>query len=188
MSEPGMLKRRVYLLTVLLCAIMGIGSPLLAADQPPATTPRGAELLKPFKQQLMGALQAGMQQGPAAAIDVCRLQAPEIAESLSRDGVALGRTSHRLRNPANAGPAWATRELEAYLDKAEAGRPRTVALGEGRTGYVEPIVTQPLCLACHGANLAPEIEAALRTQYPQDRATGFEAGELRGIFWVSYPE
>ncbi|MEM1413165.1 MAG: DUF3365 domain-containing protein, partial [Pseudomonadota bacterium] len=101
--------------------------------------------------------------------------------------VQLGRTSHRLRNPDNAGPAWATDVLKAYLEQPSGWTPQAVDLGEGRAGYVEPIVTQPLCLACHGAELAPEIRTALAEQYPEDRATGFEAGALRGVFWVTMP-
>jgi hypothetical protein len=102
------------------------------------------------------------------------------------DGVALGRTSHRLRNTDNAGPDWATQVLQEYLDSGD-WSPRTVALGGGREGYVEPIGTQALCLTCHGAQLAPEVADTIREQYPQDRAVGFAEGDLRGVFWTSYP-
>lgn len=156
-------------------------TPVSAAD-----TPRGAELLQPFKQQMMGALKAGLAEGPSAAIEACSVQAPVIAAGLSVDDVAMGRTSHRLRNPANAGPDWATQVLRDYLDSGD-WRPRTVALDDGRVGYVEPIGTQALCLTCHGAQLAPEVADTIREQYPQDRAVGFAEGDLRGVFWVSYP-
>jgi hypothetical protein len=148
---------------------------------------RGAELLQPFKQDLQAALKAGLADGPVAAIDACRIRAPEIAAELSRDGVRMGRTSHRLRNPANAGPAWATVVLRDYLADNHSREPVRVELGDGRIGYVEPIVTQPLCLTCHGDSLSPELQAALAAQYPDDRATGFAPGELRGVFWVEYP-
>ena len=47
------------------------------------------------------------------------LRAPEIAAGLSTDGVRVGRTSHRLRNPANAPRPWmepVLAELRAALE------------------------------------------------------------------------
>ena len=74
-----------------------------------AALAHGAELLSPFKMNLKSALVEGIQQGPAEAISACREQAPEIAESMSVDGVTVGRSSHRLRNAHNVAPAWAAR-------------------------------------------------------------------------------
>ncbi len=60
-------------------------------------------------------------------------------------------------------------------------------IGDGRVGYVEPITVQPLCLGCHGSTLAPGIADELNELYPDDRATGFAAGDFRGLFWVEFP-
>ena len=99
----------------------------------------------------------------------------------------VGRASHRLRNPANAPPAWVAPILETWVADPAARAPRTVSLAEGRSGYVEPILLQPPCLTCHGESLAPEVAERIRTSYPEDRATGFQVGDLRGVFWVEYP-
>ena len=32
-----------------------------------------------------------------------------------------------------------------------------------------------------------EIAERIRALYPEDQATGFREGDLRGVFWVSYP-
>jgi len=40
------------------------------------------------------------------------------------------------------------------------------------------------CLLCHGTNLSPEIGQALADLYPEDRATGFTEGDIRGAFVV----
>lgn len=148
---------------------------------------RGAAYLAPFKSRLQQALQAGLARGPVEAIAVCRIEAPEIVTALSRDGVRLGRVSHKLRNPANGEPAWARAVLDEYLAQPAARAPRVVPVAPGRTGYVEPIVTQPLCVTCHGEAIAPEVAAALTRLYPDDRATGFRPGDLRGVFWVEFP-
>jgi hypothetical protein len=141
----------------------------------------------PFKQDLQQALKGGLEEGPAEAIQVCRVKAPGIADALSVDGVRMGRSSHKLRNPDNTAPDWAGPIMQAYLDDASSREPRVVELDGDRRGYVEPIVAQPLCLTCHGSELAPEVAAQLAELYPDDKATGFEAGDLRGVFWLEFP-
>lgn len=147
----------------------------------------GAELLAPLKIKLKQALIAGMQDGPLNAISVCKDQAPAIADSLSIEGIEIGRTSHRLRNPANTAPDWVSPVLKSYLGEDPNPKPGVVPLPNNREGYVEPIMMKPLCLACHGKNLAPEVAAHLEEAYPQDEATGFDEGDLRGVYWVEYP-
>jgi hypothetical protein len=34
------------------------------------------------------------------------------------------------------------------------------------------------------AESAPELSSAIQARYPQDRATYFEPGQLRGVFWL----
>lgn len=156
-------------------------------DSEEAQPPRGPELLAPLKKNLKEALVAGMQDGPLNAVSVCKDQAPAIAESLSVDDVEMGRTSHRLRNPANAGPGWVEPVLQSYLADDTDRSPVVVSLPDGREGYVEPILLQPLCVTCHGKTLAPNLAALINETYPEDQATGFEVGDLRGVFWVAYP-
>ena len=43
-----------------------------------------------------------------------------------------------------------------------------------------------VCMACHGANVAPSVKQSILKHYPSDQATGFELGELRGAFTLSY--
>lgn len=147
---------------------------------------RGPELLLPFKQQLMHALQKGLRDGPTEAIEACKIRGPELASELSRAGVVMGRSSHRLRNPANAPPAWVRPVLQSYLDKDTPPQPIEIPLDGGRHGYIEPILMQAPCLMCHGSALAPEIAERIADLYPGDRAAGFDLGDLRGVFWVSY--
>lgn len=178
--------------TLGLALLLAVGVPAEAGAQASTADPaeaaeRGAELLAPFKRELQQALRAGMAEGPLAAVSACRVRAPEIARGLSREGVAVGRASHRLRNPANAAPDWVAPVLAEYLAEPAKRAPRTLAISPGRTGYVEPIVAQPLCLTCHGESLAPELAQRIAELYPEDRAVGFRVGDLRGVFWVTFP-
>jgi len=45
------------------------------------------------------------------------------------------------------------------------------------------------CVVCHGdpAQIPDAVLAALAARYPDDRATGFAEGDLRGWFWVEVP-
>lgn len=148
---------------------------------------RGAALVAALKSELVQELMAGMEQGPVNAISVCKEQAPAVAEALSKDGVLIGRTSHRLRNPANTAPDWVAPVLKSYLDDDTNRAPTFVELPDDREGYVEVLVTQPLCLACHGESLDPDVAEQIQASYPEDEATGFEVGELRGVVWAEYP-
>jgi hypothetical protein len=145
----------------------------------------GAALLRPFKQHLKSAIIQGLESGPVAAISACNSEAPMIASNLSVDGVVMGRSSHKLRNPQNVAPKWVAPFLEAYVAGAQGG-PVAVELAGGRFGYVEPIVIQPMCLNCHGTELHPDVVTTIDELYPDDQATGFSDGDFRGVFWVEF--
>ena len=179
------MKRSVTRIAQCLLIVGLVASQTLAED---SANGHGAELLMPFKQQLKQALLAGLAQGPDKAIAACKVEAPRIAAELSTDGIVIGRSSHRLRNPANEAPAWVAPVLDAYVATPGDLEPVGVSLPGGRAGYVEPIRMQPLCLTCHGDVKDPVLLERIEADYPQDRATGFEAGELRGVFWIEYPE
>ncbi|MCU0233581.1 MAG: DUF3365 domain-containing protein [Thermoanaerobaculales bacterium] len=136
--------------------------------------------------ELMGELTAALDQGgPAAGITVCREKAPQVAANVSETyGLRIGRTSHRLRNTANSGPAWS----EAYVAGLE-GEPTWVAGPNGELGALLPIRLRAECQMCHGPAemIADEVMAAIRANYPEDQAVGFTEGELRGWFWVEVP-
>jgi hypothetical protein len=169
-----------------LCGVLLAGGAAFAGEGEGSA--RGAALLMPFKKDLMATLTAGLAAGMDEAIAACNTQAPGIAARYSVDGVVLGRASHRLRNPANAAPDWVAPVLDDYLVADTKPEARVVEISAGRTGYVEPIFLGPQCLGCHGENLSPDVSDRLAELYPDDRATGFAAGDLRGVFWVEYPQ
>ena len=122
--------------------------------------------------------------GLPAAIAVCKTDAPRIAAEVGEErGVAIGRTSLRLRNPASAPSDWAAAHLAA---PAAAKGPLATRLPDGRLGVTFPIPTKKMCLGCHGEPEAipEEVRSRLAEDYPDDAATGFAEGDLRGLFWV----
>ena len=130
--------------------------------------------------------------GPVEAIDVCSVEASPIAERLSEQSSArVGRTALRIRNPENA-PDDAAREVMAAFARdlaagASAPPEHFETRPDGSARYMSAIVTQPLCVTCHGSEIAPELAAAIAEHYPADQATGFAVGDLRGAFIVEWP-
>jgi hypothetical protein len=165
---------------------VGQAPPRLAASIAEAEAAIAA-LQRRLSGRLLAELQAG---GLARAIAVCRTEAPALtAETAREEGIRVGRTSHRLRNPKNAAPAWAERLVAAGAGRrAAAVEPSVVDLGD-RVGVLRPIATIAMCVRCHGRVeiLPTDVKAFLDREYPDDRATGFEEGDLRGFAWAEAP-
>lgn len=169
----------------------------LADDDLTARTAASQEAIKSLAGTLKGQLSLAMADGgPIAAIEVCNLVAPEIAhaESMAR-GWRVGRTSLKLRNPANAPDAWELAVLQDFEARKAAGAdPKTldhaeIVTADGRRSfrYMKAIITMEVCTACHGASVAPDIAAQLDALYPEDRARGYAVGDIRGAFTVVQP-
>jgi Protein of unknown function (DUF3365) len=123
--------------------------------------------------------------GPAAAITVCQQEASKIASEVSAErGLQIGRTGVRLRNPNNLAPEWARSLIEAKSDA-----PTFAKLSNGHAAALLPIKLQGQCLMCHGPKeqVTSIIQDQLTRLYPNDQATGFKEGELRGWFWIDLP-
>ncbi len=149
----------------------------------PTAEARARAAVANLKGALKSALVKAMADGFDNAITVCKELAPRLAKEAATEGVVLGRTSHKLRNPDNAPRPW-VEPLIATYQRDPGTDPRSVKLDGGKVGYVEPIYAGKLCLACHGAGVSPDIKKKLAGLYPDDRATGFAEGQLRGLFWA----
>ncbi|MFN3515857.1 MAG: DUF3365 domain-containing protein [Novosphingobium sp.] len=145
-----------------------------------------------LKQALGGALKQG---GPLLAIGVCQEAAPAIAQAQSAaSGAEVRRIAERTRNPAAAIPAeLAGAYAELAANPVVQGKPaeQIVRTGTGNAARIHylraiPMQAEP-CAACHGTAVKPEVKAAIVRSYPQDRATGFSPGEMRGALLVSWP-
>jgi hypothetical protein len=192
---------RLCLLGLLSCCPLAA----LAADAvvAPPWVERSRELASQLGQELKGELVKALEQGgPVAAIGVCRDRAPAIAARLSEaSGARVSRTALRVRNPANAPDEVQRAVLGQFAEQlaavppgapaAAGGPPEAVFEIKGPGGierrYLRAIPTEALCLTCHGPSLAPELAAVIARDYPQDAATGFAQGELRGAFSVVWP-
>ncbi len=172
--------------------------PAVVVSDPAADAARIAEIERSLprlavslRDRLSAAIAEG---GPAAGVSACSLDAAAITAAFGAEhGVSAGRSSLRLRNPANAGPDWVRAWLTEQGERNAAGVTgvsRVVEADGARVVQIlKPIVVEPGCLLCHGPAdaLVPDVKAALAAAYPTDAATGYAAGDLRGALWVEAP-
>lgn len=131
--------------------------------------------------------------GSVGAISVCSEKAPEIAAAVgNKHNVSLRRVTEKPRRPTNAASKSELEILSAFAADMENGKPpapRTITNHDSIT-FVAPIVIPgPLCLQCHGDptdDISPETLAAIRKLYPNDKATGYKTGDLRGAWAVLF--
>ncbi|MEY3219531.1 MAG: hypothetical protein RIT27_888 [Pseudomonadota bacterium] len=147
-----------------------------------------------LKSELQTAMKAG---GPLKAIEICNIKAMPITEEHAQKlDWKIGRTSLKIRNPKNAPDKWETDVLNAFEQRKTNGEDPnnleqvetiTNADGSKEIRYMKAIPVAEGCLACHGEQLNPELAAKLKELYPDDQATGFKVGDLRGAFSISQP-
>lgn len=149
------------------------------------------DLAGALQTELKNAMQTG---GPVAAVGVCNTQAMPITARVAVDqGMELGRVSLKNRNPVNAANDWQTAVLEDFERQKSAGKDvttlawsETAKVEDGREfRFMKAIPTGAVCLLCHGVTLAPGVGDILADLYPEDRATGFSEGDIRGAFVVT---
>ena len=146
-------------------------------------------MLKELGQKLQVAMAEG---GAVNAIGVCNTQAPDIAGRVStQNQVKLSRVGTRTRNPVMGVPndwqAKALAQFDAALARGEKPADlefsETVNTASGKEfHFAKPIVLQPMCVSCHGSpeQISPEVKAKLSELYPNDKAVGYQPGQLRG--------
>ena len=145
-------------------------------------------LIKTLGGQLQATLKAG---GPETAITVCKEAAIPLTKSAADDfdGLTLTRVSDRLRNPKNA-PDKMDRKVLDHFRKSAAERKivaHLTTMPDGQTQrYYRPLFVSETCLKCHGdpEKMSGELRSLLKEHYPEDQATGYRAGELRGLIRV----
>lgn len=149
--------------------------------------------------RLLAVLQAEIAKGgPEGAIAACRIEAPALARAASeRTGWNVRRVSLRNRNPKAVPDAWERATLEDFDRRAAAQEPAAtlerfeVVQEDGKTvwRYMRALPTAQLCVACHGSaeQLSPAVKARLAALYPDDRATGYRVGDIRGAMTLRKP-
>jgi len=186
--------RDVLITTGMALAMLLSAAALAAEPQPEPPAKQAAALAQEFVSLLRPRLKQAMAEGgPAGAIAVCADVAPAIADSLSaRSGWHVKRVSLKSRNASRAVPDdWERAVLLEFDRRQVAGEDAAdISFGEvvaSQYRYMQAQGVEPLCLLCHGKGLADDVEQTLRQYYPDDWATGYSLGQVRGAISVSRP-
>lgn len=140
------------------------------------------EMESVLKSSLLASIKAD---GPQGAVGVCSVIAPKIALELNeKHGLTIGRTSFKLRNETNTPPAWMDWIVETKLTDSV-----YFINTDGTLAATYPINIAPPCMLCHGDEntITADVRSSIAENYPDDQATGFALGDLRGWFWVEVP-
>jgi hypothetical protein len=137
-------------------------------------------------------MQAIASQGLPGAVPYCHENAAALTGSMAPEGVSIRRVSPRYRNPDNAADSldqvtWL--HFQQLKSKGDSLAPLVVTQGD-KTIYYKPILLQPMCTPCHGqpdSEIPEQVMTAIKDKYPNDQATGFRPGDLRGLWKISFP-
>lgn len=147
------------------------------------------QIVKAFAGKLKPTLKSAIQTGGFVhAIDVCSDEAPKIAASLSAEtGWDVKRVSLKARNKTSATPDTFERMvLEQFDERQVKGEPASGMMFSDVVGsdyrFMKAQGAEGLCLNCHGDSLQPDVKNALAERYPEDMATGYSLGQIRGAF------
>lgn len=183
--------RRSILALALVAALPALGADPLLDEARKVAGSVPPKLLKVLTEEIARG-------GPEGAISVCREKAPQLAKAASEEtGWAIRRVSLKNRNPKAVPDAWERAVLEDFDRRAAAGEPlaglekgEVVADGGKKSyRYMKALPTQELCLNCHGTTerMTPAVKEKLKALYPEDRATGYGPGQVRGAMTLRKP-
>ncbi len=156
----------------------------------------GKEIVKISQNTLQQALLKAIEEdGLVGAVDYCNANAYDLVKGLEDSlQVEIKRVSRRPRNPMDTPDSLEQLILEAYAyDFSPTNAVNQLQERDDRTLiFTQPIaIANGLCLNCHGTpkeEITDEVMVAIKSKYPNDVATGYSLGQLRGMWSIKIPK
>ncbi len=148
------------------------------------------ELAEKVRSLLFQEIEKG---GFVSAVRVCSEMAQQITLQFNaRTGHTIRRVSLRYRNPRNIPDEYEKVKLEEFNflnQKKQLSNDYIEVVneqGQKYLRYMRPLITLSVCMTCHGPkeNIPSEVKLILAEKYPDDHATGFLVGDVRGAISV----
>lgn len=178
------------------CLGVFLAIPLAASEENAKNVGNSASLL--LAKTLMAELRKQMKEKKTEeAVDFCSKEAMKITNSMGDllpEGVKIRRISDKARNSHNLPNQQDVELLKKFSDMQLQGQPLKKAyhLSRVKNGYIfyKPLLVGKECLQCHGSEkeIHPAVLTAISKHYPDDRATGYREGDLRGMVVVDITE
>lgn len=154
---------------------------------------KGMDIAMATKKELgKNLIKALNDKGPVHAVEFCNLKAMPITARKEKElNAKIDRVSDQPRNPKNK----ATAAEEVYINtfkqmlaNNESPEP-VIEKKNGKFHFYYPIVTNSMCLKCHGEvgkSTKPETYKTIKLKYPNDLAIGYEVNEVRGMWHIEF--
>jgi len=167
---------------------------LLTANEQQNITVEAKEISTTLLKTLGTALKKEIKShGIVAAAKFCNLNAMDLTQQVTKSNntISVKRIALKYRNPNNAPLADEQPVLEAMqqLSLSHVTLPKSVVqtTPQGYKYYQPLTINKPICLSCHGTlKKGSELDKFFKSHYPEDRATGFRMGDLRGFIVVTF--
>lgn len=188
--------QRFFIVPFLFGLVLGLGG----CGSPESDTSARSQPSDSIRQSVEQKIRAlnQMRESLAATIDtptvdkstfqrVCKPVGKRAKEIGAENGWVVQQLAKKYRNPAHKLDAEAETLHERFATSPELTDTwiRTVRDNTEGWRYARRITVQSSCLACHGPK--EQRPAFVKKGYPDDRAYGFEEGDLRGLYSVFVP-
>ncbi|MFN1834183.1 DUF3365 domain-containing protein [Balneola sp. MJW-20] len=159
----------------------------------PQILQEGQEFVNKAQSALAGELiKAIKESGTSGAISFCNTNATQLTDSIAAElNVFIKRVTDRTRNELNQAEPVEMAYIIQSKNNIREGRtinPVVFINGDKWRGYY-PIITNELCLQCHGSednDIDPVTLKEIKKNYPNDKATGYKISELRGLWVIDF--
>jgi hypothetical protein len=142
-------------------------------------------LIQTLGKEMKGFMKKGDIKG---AVQFCSSNAYSLTEKVNKElgeNISVKRVSTKFRNPANK-PSKEEAKILFMLENTK--QPILTKVSDGSYKLYKPLrIAKPVCLKCHGkgSDMPEEIRKTIHSIYPNDKATGYEFGDLRGAVIVT---
>ena len=148
------------------------------------------KITKAFGGALKAELKAAIKEGgPINALEVCNTKAGPIAKDKEKEfNASISRVSLKNRNPDNVPNDWQKAVLEDFDARAAKGEDvKKMGFseivehdGKKQLRFMKALPVGDVCTKCHGSNIDEKVQAKITELYPDDKATGYSKGQVRG--------
>lgn len=185
------MKGHIFLLTMVLNSTLSLAiDDKTASDREMKIKQEGLQYIKILGGALKSQLQTYMKTDKSglSAMAFCTAKATDITQEVNTKlpaHASVRRTALKTRNENNLPDEIDIKVMEAYEASIT---DRTFSLADikivedgNSIRIYKPLITQGVCLKCHGNKINKDIQSMITTHYPKDKAVGFEEGSLRGV-------
>ena len=154
---------------------------------------RGNAIAKISFETISGELKKALENGDIEhALRYCNENAYPITDSLAKaNEVTIKRVSNKNRNARNKADKMEEFLMKGFGIDLSEGNDHTpkLILKDDSVIFYKPIITQAFCLNCHGEpgkEITFRNDSIIQTLYPRDKAVGYKANELRGLWRIGF--